>query len=78
MGNRNISGAGCEIDSHLTLDVRYSYQLPSIGALDTAGTIIVGAINATDEDPPAVAMDMGYDTTPPMMLVGGYFMSGTT
>ena len=62
-GAKNTSGAGCKIDSHTTVDLRYAYELPPLWRTQSAGNLILGAINLTDEDPPAVAMDMGFDVT---------------
>jgi iron complex outermembrane receptor protein len=62
-GNRITTGIGCKIDSHTTLDLRYAFELPALWDAESAGNLILGAINVTDEDPPAVAMDMGFDVT---------------
>ena len=45
-----------EIDEHRTIDLRYSYAFGNGIALS------LGAINITDEDPPAVMDLLGYDT----------------
>ena len=60
-GVRNTGGTGCPIEAQDTFDVQYAYEIPSIWGLDSGGTVTVGAINVTDEDPPVVAKDMGFD-----------------
>lgn len=47
------------IDSHTTLDLRYAY---AFGLGDSEATVAIGAINVTDEEPPAVLDLLGYDT----------------
>jgi iron complex outermembrane recepter protein len=50
-----------EIDSQVTVDVQYSYQMAEI--LGRPGpTFTLGLINAFDEDPPYVDDGPGYDT----------------
>lgn len=48
------------IDAHTTFDVQYSYRLENW--TDEDMTITVGGINVTDEDPPHVATNGGYDS----------------
>ncbi|MBN7797307.1 TonB-dependent receptor plug domain-containing protein [Parahaliea mediterranea] len=51
--------SGLEIDSHATVDLRYAYAF-ALG--ESEATLAVGAINVTDEEPPAVVDLLGYDT----------------
>jgi outer membrane receptor protein involved in Fe transport len=48
---------GNSIDSHNTVDARYSITLGN----DDKTTVTLGAINALDEDPPKVATFIGFD-----------------
>jgi outer membrane receptor protein involved in Fe transport len=48
------------IDAHTTFDLQYSYRLENWTDEDMALT--VGGINVTDEDPPYVATNGGYDS----------------
>jgi iron complex outermembrane receptor protein len=50
------------IDSHTTFDLQYNYQFESFGFGDEGMTLAVGGINVTDEDPPHVATNGGYDS----------------
>ena len=50
------------IDSHTTLDLQYSYQLPQLGGFDnTSPVITIGSNNVLDEMPPPVASRSGFD-----------------
>jgi hypothetical protein len=51
-----------EIDSHTTLDLQYRYRLAPIGDAREGISISVGGINVTDEEPPHVATNGGYDS----------------
>lgn len=62
-GSTNFLGIDCGIASHNTFDIAYHYQLPGAFGLSSLGRATIGAVNVTDEAPPAVAMDMGYDVT---------------
>ncbi|HEY3487159.1 MAG TPA: TonB-dependent receptor, partial [Gammaproteobacteria bacterium] len=50
------------IDAQTTLDIQYSYRFQAFGWADDDMTISVGGINITDEDPPHVATNGGYDS----------------
>jgi len=50
-----------KIDSHTTLDLQYNYSFDEIGPMRGA-TFTVGAINLTDNDPPFVATDGGFES----------------
>jgi iron complex outermembrane receptor protein len=50
------------IDSITTFDLQYSYQFESFGPADEGLTLTVGGINVTDEDPPYVSTNGGYDS----------------
>jgi outer membrane receptor protein involved in Fe transport len=54
--------SGCDTESHTTLDLSYTYNLPSNASIQ------VGCINCTDEDPVLSYFAGGNDT-------GGYFTS---
>jgi iron complex outermembrane receptor protein len=55
-------GAGCEIESWTSLDLQYNYSIPELGFLSQGATFTLGAINATNEDPPAVNTIGGIDS----------------
>jgi iron complex outermembrane receptor protein len=50
------------IESHTTFDLQYSYQFESFGFGEEGLTLAVGGINVTDEEPPHVATNGGYDS----------------
>ncbi len=50
------------ISSHNTLDLQYAYQFEPLGNGDQGMTLSVGAINITDEEPPSVRTNGGFDT----------------
>ena len=60
-GRITINATGYPIEAQDTFDVQYTYEIPSMFGLDSGGIVTVGAINVTDEDPPVVAKDMGFD-----------------
>jgi len=52
-----------EIDSHFTIDGRYTLNVGNmIDALSSGTSISVGVINATNEDPPQVFTNGGFDS----------------
>ena len=52
-----------EIDSHFTIDGRYTLNVGNmIDALSNGTSISVGVINATNEDPPQVFTNGGFDS----------------
>ena len=54
---------GQEVDSHTTIDWQYSLDLTDmIGSGETGVALTVGMINATDEDPPQVFTNGGFDS----------------
>jgi outer membrane receptor protein involved in Fe transport len=46
----------------MTIDLQYSYHFDSFGPADDGITLAVGGINVTDEDPPYVSTNGGYDS----------------
>jgi outer membrane receptor protein involved in Fe transport len=50
------------IDSMTSYDVQYRYTFAPAGDADEGISIAVGGINVTDEDPPYVATNGGFDT----------------
>lgn len=55
------AGYGNDIDSHLTWDAQYNYQL-ALASVDTQ--ISVGLLNLTDEEPPQVWDDANFSYDP--------------
>ncbi|MGK0338337.1 MAG: iron complex outermembrane receptor protein [Candidatus Azotimanducaceae bacterium] len=56
------NGAGCKIDAWTSLDLQYNYEFPPMGFLNEGATLTLGALNVTDEEPPAVNTNGGIDT----------------
>lgn len=63
------STGGCEgrggfrdIDSQTTYDVQYNLDLGAVLETDTKYVLTVGGINVTDEDPPQVFTNSGFDS----------------
>lgn len=56
-----------QVDSHHTFDVQYAYSLVRVDA-----SVSVGIINLTDEEPPEVETEFGYDsyTHDPRGIIG--------
>lgn len=50
------------IDSHTTVDLQYTYQFEPFGDAVEGITLSIGGINVTDEDPPYVSTNGGYDS----------------
>ncbi len=48
------------VDDQLTWDMQYGYRLEFTN--DNAMNTMVGLLNVTDEDPPKVYTNMGFDT----------------
>lgn len=65
---RNISSydddqtSNASIASHTTIDIQYRYSFDPIGSLKENILLTLGGINITDEDPPHVATNGGYDS----------------
>ncbi|MGO4892531.1 TonB-dependent receptor plug domain-containing protein [Flavobacterium sp. W21_SRS_FM6] len=62
-----LSVGGCadgfkQIDSHVTIDAQYNVNLGDIMGTDTSYLLTVGGINITDEDPPQVFTNSGFDS----------------
>lgn len=55
-----VSEPGARIDSHTTADIQYGYLWDH--GEDSATQFTLGIINVTDEDPPYVQTNLGYDT----------------
>ena len=51
-----------KIAAHTTLDLQYNYLFGPIGKADDGILLSVGALNATDEKPPKVSTNSGYDS----------------
>lgn len=51
-----------EVDSHVTFDAQYNLDLGSILETDAAYVLTIGALNLTDEDPPQVFTNSGFDS----------------
>ena len=49
------------IDSHTELDLQYSMHISKTGWLDGSSTFVLGIKNLTNEEPPVVNVDGGYD-----------------
>ena len=49
------------IDSYTTIDVAYTYSLPEMGFMQDGSAFTFGIKNATDEGPPKMNTDGGYD-----------------
>lgn len=59
--------AGCtvgfkEIDSHVTIDAQYNIDLGSMFETDNSYVLTIGGLNLTDEDPPQVFTNSGFDS----------------
>lgn len=50
------------IDAHTTVDLQYSYLFNPIGNAVEGITLSIGGINVTDENPPYVSTNGGYDS----------------
>lgn len=50
-----------EIDSFTTLDLQYSYELPKWGFQAEGSRITIGGLNVTNEVPPKLNFDGGFD-----------------
>ncbi|WP_339724292.1 TonB-dependent receptor [uncultured Paraglaciecola sp.] len=62
-----LSVSGCadgfkEIESHVTIDMQYNVNLGSIFETKTDYVLTLGGINITDEDPPQVFTNSGFDS----------------
>lgn len=51
-----------EVDSHVTFDAQYNLDLGGILETDAAYVLTIGALNLTDEDPPQVFTNSGFDS----------------
>lgn len=51
-----------EIDSHVTVDAQYNVNLGAIFGTDNAYVLTLGGTNLTDEDPPQVFTNSGFDS----------------
>ena len=65
--NGTLSVGGCadgfkSIDSHITIDAQYNVNLGDIMGTETSYLLSVGGINITDEDPPQVFTNSGFDS----------------
>ncbi|HIE89805.1 MAG TPA: TonB-dependent receptor, partial [Gammaproteobacteria bacterium] len=49
------------IDSYTTVDLAYTYSLPEMGFMQDGSAVTFGIKNATDEGPPKMNTDGGYD-----------------
>ncbi|MCV2883797.1 TonB-dependent receptor [Aestuariibacter sp. AA17] len=51
-----------EVDSHTTIDAQYNIDLGAIFETETTYVLTLGGINITDEDPPQLFTNSGYDS----------------
>ncbi|REL27898.1 TonB-dependent receptor [Thalassotalea euphylliae] len=51
-----------QIDSHVTVDFQYNVDLGSIYDTDTSYVLTIGGTNITDEEPPQVFTNSGFDS----------------
>jgi iron complex outermembrane receptor protein len=51
-----------DIDSHLTIDAQYNVDIGSLLETDASYVLTLGGINITDEDPPQVFTNGGFDS----------------
>ena len=49
------------IDDYTVVDMQYTYMMPSFGFQADGSAVTVGVKNLTDEDPPSVNTDGGFD-----------------
>ncbi|MCC2615221.1 TonB-dependent receptor [Aestuariibacter halophilus] len=50
------------IDSHVTVDAQYNIDIGGIMETDSSYVLTIGGINLTDEDPPQVFTNSGFDS----------------
>lgn len=63
----NAFSAACtlgfkEIDSHVTIDAQYNLDLGAMFETDSSYVLTIGGVNLTDEDPPQVFTNSGFDS----------------
>jgi outer membrane receptor protein involved in Fe transport len=58
----HTSGAYRGVDSHFTIDAQLNVDLGSVFDTDNAYVLTVGGINLTDENPPQVFTNSGFDS----------------
>ncbi len=51
-----------EVDSHVTIDAQYNLDLGAIFETDSAYVLTIGGTNITDENPPQVFTNAGFDS----------------
>ncbi|GAA0853008.1 TonB-dependent receptor domain-containing protein [Aliiglaciecola litoralis] len=51
-----------EVDSHVTIDAQYNIDLGAIFESDATYVLTIGGTNITDEDPPQVFTNAGFDS----------------
>ena len=51
-----------EIDSHVTVDMQYNMNLSAYFETDTSYVLTLGGTNVTDEEPPQVFTNSGFDS----------------
>jgi outer membrane receptor protein involved in Fe transport len=49
------------VESWTTLDLQYSYELPAWGFQADGSRITIGGVNVTNEKPPELNFDGGFD-----------------
>jgi hypothetical protein len=62
-----------DIDSFTTFDVAYTYSLPEMGFIQDGSAFTFGIKNATNEEPPKMNTDGGYDAFSGASPVGRIF-----
>lgn len=50
-----------KVDSFTTLDLQYSYELPAWGVQAEGSRVTIGGVNVTNETPPKLNFDGGFD-----------------
>lgn len=64
-GTLNVAGCSGglkEIESHVTIDMQYNVNLGNIFETDRSYVLTLGGINITDENPPQVFTNSGFDS----------------
>jgi iron complex outermembrane receptor protein len=66
-GGTLVTAAGCaegfkEVDSHVTYDAQYNVNLGGLFNTQNNYVLSIGAINLTDEEPPQVFTNSGFDS----------------
>jgi outer membrane receptor protein involved in Fe transport len=61
--DQNCTDGVClEVDSHITYDAQFNVNLSALFDMETDYVLTVGGVNITDEDPPQVITNSGFDS----------------